>query len=186
MKQVGATATATELKLGINLYQFSGAEVDNPYSKEGSTIPLPEGVEAMTPAERNAVLTRQALHKIAAHPRDYLRKCGIRLEILFSPVPHFTEVSPLQKYAVILSNLLFFHLFLGAAVVRLLGRPRLSRGEVLLLVTLLLWYAFHVLVHASMRNRLPSDVLCAALALSLWTVHRPAHLPGTPVQLPKS
>src|SRR5205807_5599995 len=99
----------------------------------------------------------------------YLFKCGLRAYYLLSPVPNFYRVSALQYAVILVASLCFFHAFLAAALVRLAFRPALTRPQWLLLTTLSVWILFHVLVNASIRNRLPADFYCAALAISLWT-----------------
>jgi hypothetical protein len=167
MNRVGAGPFSTELKLGINLYQFSGTPVADPYSPNAPFAP-PPGVATMTPAERNRVFTAEALNHIVHDPVDYLNKCLSRSAYLFSPVPNFYQVGRLQYLAILGSSLAFYHTFLVAAGVGLVRRRPWSMGVCLMVVAVAIWYAFHILVNASIRNRLPSDVWIAALALATW------------------
>jgi hypothetical protein len=169
MHQVGAGFSSTELKLGINLFQFGGSPVDDPYHVgPNADWQFPVGFEAMTPAERNGVLLRAALKGIAERPKDYLRKCGQRVFYLLSPVPNFTASGRLQYWGMVVGTTLFFYSCWAAILLRLILFGRLTRAEWLMLGALLVWYLFHFGVNASIRNRLPSDTWCAALALSLW------------------
>jgi hypothetical protein len=175
MNEVGAGMTATELKLGVNLYSFSGTATADPYGQPAeSDWQWPPGIESASPRERNNALVRSALREIAAHPERYLARCLKRLTFLLSPVPNFYDVSPLQYWAVMVSSLLFFHAFLAAVAARALWPVRLNVDQWTLLLSLGLWYLLHVLINASIRNRLPSDVWCAALAVSLWVQPGPA------------
>ncbi len=169
MEQAGAGFTSTELKLGINLFQFGGSAVDNPYDQEGtSDLGLPPEIESMSPYNRNKILTRYALQGIVNHPGRYLSRCLARFRFLFSPTPNFYQVSPLQYWVVTVSSLAFYYVPLLAVAARAFRPVRLRREEWVLLLTLGFWYVFHILINASIRNRLPSDVFCAALALSFW------------------
>ena len=174
MDHVGGSQFSTELKLGINLYQYSGTHVDDPYAPDtGSTLPagvetLPAGVEMMTPRERNRVLTHEALKQIVREPDKYLKKCLSRSFYLFSPVPNFYQVGRLQYLAILGSSLAFYHAFFVAAVVGLIRRRPWSAGVWLMVVALGVWYAFHIMINASIRERLPSDIWIAALAIVTW------------------
>jgi hypothetical protein len=178
MNRVGAGWSSTELKLGINLYQFSGTFGVDPYGPEGGRFPLPAGVERMTPRERNSVLTREALKRIGARPKEYLVQCLKRSYYLFSPVPSFYRTSRLQFFTVLISSLAFYHTFLVADVVGLIRRRPWTPEAWVLVAALGVWYAFHLMVNASIRNRLPSDVWVAALAIVTWS--RPAVLHDRP------
>ncbi len=173
MSQVGGSPFSTEVKAGINLYQYSGTTVDDPYAPD-VRFTLPAGVEMMTPQERNRVLTQEALKQIVREPDKYSKKCLIRSFYLFSPVPGFYQVGRLQYLAILGSSLAFFHTFFVAAVVGLIRRRPWSVGVWLMVVALGVWYTFHIMVNASIRNRLPSDIWIAALAIVTWT--RPAAL----------
>jgi hypothetical protein len=169
MDMVGAGFTSTELKLGINVFQFGGSSVKDPYDSSASVDwCYPPGIESMTPKARNAALLRAGLDGIAAHPNEYLRKCGQRVGYLLSPAPTFYSASWLQYWGMFAATLLFFYSCWAAILVRLALFRRLDRAEWLLLVAILVWYVFHFAINASIRNRLPSDPWCAALALSLW------------------
>jgi hypothetical protein len=122
----------------------------------------------MTPAERNAAFLRAAVRGIAERPGDYLRKCGQRAIYLLSPIPTFHSASRLQAWGMAGATLLFLYACWSVVLGRLVVLRQLSRPEWLLLTALLVWYLFHFAVNASVRNRLPSDTWCAALALSLW------------------
>jgi hypothetical protein len=64
-------------------------------------------------------------------------------------------------------------------------RRQLSFDARLLLLTLLIWYAFHIFVHASVRQRVPSDVLAALLALVVWFAPKSQTAAGAePLPLP--
>jgi uncharacterized membrane protein len=39
-----------------------------------------------------------------------------------------------------------------------------------MVVALGIWYAFHIMINASIRERLPSDVWIAALAIVTWAL----------------
>ncbi len=169
MHLVGATGLSTEVKLGINLYQFSGTPNDDPYGPEGGKFPLPEGIETMTPAERNSVFMKEAIRGITARPSAYLHKCLTRIRLLFSPVPNFYETSRTQYLIILGSSLVFYHLPLLLMLIGLIRQFPRDPSIWFLLVAVLIWYLFHVLVNASIRNRLPSDVWVATLAVALWT-----------------
>ena len=162
MNEVGGTPFSTELKLGINLYQFSGTPVADPYDPD-VRFPLPAGVEMMTPRERNRVFIREALKHIIQEPNEYIKKCLSRSLYLFSPVPNFYQVGRLKYLAILGSSLAFYHAFFVVAVVGLIRRRPWSVGVWLMVVALGVWYAFHIMVNASIRNRLPSDIWIAAL-----------------------
>jgi len=170
MHTVGAGFSSTELKLGINLFQFGGSAVQDPYHPpEGTDWGYPPGIETMTPEQRNAAFLRAGLKGIAERPLDYLRKCGQRVGYLLSPVPSFYSVGRLEYWGMFAATILFLYSCWAAILCRLLFvRRRLTRAEWLLLAALAVWYLFHIAINASVRNRLPSDVWCAALALSLW------------------
>jgi len=169
MNHVGGSPFATELKLGINLYQYSGTPVADPYARDGGS-PLPAEVEMMTPRERNRVLTQEALKQIVREPDKYFKKCLSRSFYLFSPVPSFYQVGRLQYLAILGSSLAFYHTFFVAAVVGLIRRRPWSAGVWLMVVALGVWYAFHIMINASIRHRLPSDIWIAALAIVTWAL----------------
>jgi len=173
MNTVGAGFYSTELKLGVNLYQYNGAPVDDAYDMNAKQdLGYPPNLHQLSPRERNALLTKMAIQGILDNPGRYLERCGQRVGLLLSPVPRFYQVSHLQYVAVLLSTVFFFYPFLAAIMVRLVIPRKLAAAEWALLLSVLLWYAFHIAIHASIRLRLPSDVWCAALAVSLW-VPRP-------------
>jgi hypothetical protein len=123
----------------------------------------------MTPQERNSAFMREALKQIGARPGHYLGRCSARSFYLFSPVPNFYRTSWLQYFAFLGASLVFYHAVLVAAVVGLIRRRPRSPAVGLLVAALVVWYGFHIMVNASIRNRLPSDVWVAALAMVIWT-----------------
>lgn len=168
MNQVQGGFTSVELKAGWNLYHYSGSKTDA-YSPEGAgKNDAPDGVELLTPKERNAKFLGLAITEITQNPATYLEVCLRRLGFLLSPVPNFTEASALKRLVIALSNFLFFYLFGGLIVWQAVYKKRITREQYILLSCLILWYVFHVLINASIRLRLPSDVWCAALAISMW------------------
>ena len=173
MNHVGGSPFSTELKLGINLYQYSGTPVADPYAPDARST-LPAGVEMMTPRERNRVLTQEALKQIVREPDKYFKKCLSRSFYLFSPVPSFYQVGRLQYMAFLGSSLAFYHTLFIVAAVGLIRRGPFRADVWLMVVALGFWYAFHIMVNASIRQRLPSDIWIAALAIATWT--RPAAL----------
>jgi len=172
MNRVAGTPFSTELKLGINLYMFSGTDVADPYGPGGGDFPLPAGIERMTPQERNSVFIKEALKHIISRKKEYINRCLSRSFYLFSPVPNFYKTNRLQYFAILAASLAFFHTFLLAAVVGLIRRRPRSSGAWVLVAALGIWFAFHIMINASIRNRLPSDVWVAALAIVTWI--RPA------------
>jgi hypothetical protein len=124
----------------------------------------------MTPRERNRVLTQEALKQIVREPDKYFKKCLSRSFYLFSPVPNFYQVGRLQYLAILGSSLAFYHTFFVAAVVGLIRRRPWSAGVWLMVVALGIWYAFHIMINASIRERLPSDIWIAALAIVTWAL----------------
>jgi len=176
MHSVQAGLGATEVKLGHNLFLYNYPGVDNPYElRAGERIDFPPGLEQMTPAGRDALLTRYAITGIMQHPRKYLRNCLRRAFYFFSPVPNFYASSLATKAGTACSTLV--SLILPWAIIAWLLTKRMSitRGEAVLLISILLWYTFHILMHASIRQRLPSDLWVAMLAVSLWQRFRNSH-----------
>ena len=97
----------------------------------------------------------------------YLHNCLRRVWYLFSPVPNFYSASRSVKLAMVCSTTLFFYLPWAIIGVLIFRGARLTASESLLMTSVLLWYAFHIFMHASIRQRLPSDLWVAALALSM-------------------
>jgi len=85
-------------------------------------------------------------------------------------VPNFYQVRRLQYLAILGSSLAFYHTFFVAAVVGLIRRRPWSAGVWLMVVALGVWYAFHIMINASIRHRLPSDIWIAALAIVTWAL----------------
>jgi hypothetical protein len=166
MAAVGGSPTGTELKLGHNLYTYCGATGGDGYQMDVRPVPYPPRLEEMTPADRDRLLTRLALTAIGEHPGEYLRMCGDRAYYLFSPVPSFVQASPLRIGGVAAASILFFYFPLLAAVVGLIVRRPWGEARRLLVVALVGWYVFHIALHASIRQRIPSDSLVAVLALA--------------------
>jgi hypothetical protein len=67
------------------------------------------------------------------------------------------------------ATVLFVYVPLAAVLVALFKRRLFEDSGRLLLVTLCVWYTFHIAIHASIRQRLPSDILLMTLSLVLWT-----------------
>ncbi len=173
MGRIQAGTRATELKLGINLFVYNNNNVRNPYQPvPGETLGEPPGLEQLTPAERDATLFRLAVRGIVARPDRYLLNCLRRACYLFSPWPNFTATSPLKTMVMCLSTIVYFYVPWGAILFGFWRGSRLDRGQWVVLLSLLLWYAFHILVHASVRQRLPSDLWVSAFALSIWSQGR--------------
>lgn len=182
MERVGAGGLATELKLGHNLYCYNNIYVENPYRpRPGDSYRFPEGLEDLSPSERDGRLLRLALGGIVRRPDLYLRNCLRRVAYLLSPLPQFRDASPAEAAALAAATVAFVWAP-WALVLAVLSRRRgpRTRGEWVVLAAIALWYAAHVLVHASIRQRLPSDPWVAALALALvsWSPRRAASSPG--------
>lgn len=122
----------------------------------------------MEPAERDRYLARIALEGIIANPNAYLKNCLRRVCLLLSPVPNYHAASPSVTAGFAISTIVFVYLPLILVGIALVTRQPFSASQVFLLVVIVLWYISHFLLNASVRNRLPSDTLIAALALSLW------------------
>ncbi len=168
MERVGASPTAVECKMGINLYQYSGAANPDLYGPN-TQFEMPPGIEAMTPGERDRVLTRISLRAIAADPSMYLGKCWNRVFLLFAPTPNFYNVSVAESVIVSGSTAVFFYVPMLAAIIGLVRRRgRWGTSVWFLVATLVVWYGFHIALNASIRNRLPSDAFVFALALWAW------------------
>ncbi len=171
MASVGATPLAVELKFGSNLYTYCGALGDG-YGGGGPAVEYPPGLAELTPAARDRLLRRLALGAIAERPGDYLRACLARAGYLLSPVPNFGPGGGLKTYAMAGSTALFLYAPLLAVLAALAARRPVPPAARVLVVAVALWYGFHVLLHASVRQRLPSDAVVAALALTLWAGRR--------------
>jgi hypothetical protein len=176
MQHVGASAWSVECKMGINLYQYGGAVNPDLYGPD-SRFEMPPGIETMTPGQRNSVLMEHALRGIADRPGEYLRRCWSRVFLLFAAAPNFYEVSLAERAIVIAASLIFFHAPLVAVIAGFLRRRRWEPPALFLVTTLCVWYAFHIAVNASIRNRLPTDAFVFALALWVWARPTLAHAP---------
>lgn len=168
MNSVGGGATSVELKLGSNLYNYSGAMGDG-YNAGGDPVVFPPDIEAMTPAERQGLLMRAAVDGIRRRPGVYFRTCLDRLGYLLSPLPNFAPASPLKTAAFAASTIAFLYVPLVAIVAAIIAGRTSNRAAWVLFATLLLWYGFHTLIHASVRQRLPCDPVAATLAALLWS-----------------
>lgn len=183
MDRVGGQATlATERKMGSNLYVYNYPGVSNPYHiSPGESIQFPDGLEKLTPAQRDALLSKLAVQFIRSHPQLYLQNCARRLYYLLSPVPNFYEAGALRTAAMAAASVIYV---LGPFVFAVIGvfrrRRTLNAAQGMLVLSIVFWYVFHVAVHASVRQRLPSDVTLAVLAASLvWGAQKLHAAPGT-------
>ena len=169
MHSVNAGFSSTELKLGQNLFLYNYPKVNNPYKiRSDEHIEFPPGLEQMTPAKRDALLTRYGVAEIVNYPTKYVRNCLRRAFYLLSPLPNFYTSSFRVAAALVCITLLY--LFMPWAVVislLLKGAARVTTSEAILLTAILIWYLFHILLHGSIRQRLPSDLWVAALAISM-------------------
>lgn len=175
MHRVGAGFTATERKLGVNLMTHNNPSVADSYDPsllQDKDYPPGELLENLPAAERDRYLTRLAVAGIIEHPGQYAWNCWRRVGLLFSPVPNFHEASPLQTAGFIGATILFVYVPLALVSLGMVCRRPLTTPQVFLLIVLALWYVSHFLLNASVRNRLPSDPLLAALALALWLLKR--------------
>jgi hypothetical protein len=170
MERIGAGGRSTELKLGINMFIYNNTLVNNPYRLgPGESHHEPPDLDEMTPASRDSRLLRLGVRSILLRPDLYLRNCLRRAGYLLSPWPNFTTPSPLKTAVLLLTTVIYLYAFWGLFLRTLwLGIP-MTKGRWVVLLALGLWYAFHILLHASVRQRLPSDVWVAALALSAWS-----------------
>jgi len=170
MDRIGAGGHATELKLGTNLFIYNNIHVQNPYRPSpGESYHEPPDLDEMRPASRDSLLLRLGLRSIAHRPDLYLRNCLRRVGYLFSPWPNFTTPSPLKTVVLLLTTGVYLYAFWGLFLIALWRGAKMTRGRWVVLMALGLWYAFHIFLHASVRQRLPSDVWVAALALSAWS-----------------
>lgn len=178
MKSVGAGMTATELKLGHNLYQFSNPYVENPaLPKPDESFNWPVDLEDKTPAQRNAELVRLSLDGIRAQPLHYLRNCARRLYYQLAPWPNFTAMSRVQAVLLTGSALLYMYGSWTLFFISIWRGARPPQGARVLLIAVGLWYVCHSLIAGSVRMRLPSDPWAPALALATWAMYslgRPA------------
>lgn len=168
MHSVHAGFGATEVKLGQNLYLYNYPYVENPYKvRNDEHVDFPSGLEQMTPAQRDSLLMRYGIAEILNHPGKYVLNCLRRFSYLISPLPNFYTSSLIV--AVALSSVTIVYLFLPWTVVGLLlvKGLRITRTEAILALTIAFWYGFHTVMHASIRQRLPSDLWVAALAISM-------------------
>jgi len=182
MHEVGAGMTSTELKLGVNLFIYNNVHVDNPYNvRPDESFQEPAGLDDMTPAARDKLLTRLGIEGIAQQPSKYIRNCARRVGYLLSPLPNFSESGKLKAIALALTTLIYLYGFWAAfGIAEGLGAG-LSRAEWVLLLSVVFWYAFHIAFHASVRQRIPSDPWIAALALAVWS-RRYGVGPAKPIQ----
>jgi hypothetical protein len=168
MHSVGGGWTSVELKTGINLYNYSGASVLDPYRPDSEAIGPPlESTSAMTPVERDRFLLAESRAAILGRPGVYLHLCLKRALFLLSPVPNFYNVRSIGYWAVGLASLVFVHSLLVALPTQLARRRALPRGSAVLILSLIFWYLSHIAVNAGIRLRSPSDVWLAVLAVSL-------------------
>jgi hypothetical protein len=175
MKTVGAGMTATELKLGYNLYQFSNPFVDDPTDPKTTWKDLrwPTDLEDKTPAARNAELVHLSLEGIRRDPSRYLLNCGRRLYFQLAPWPKsYVGASLAQAVGLTLSAILYMYGSWALFVAALRRGARLSSGAWVLLLAVALWYAGHAFIAGGVRMRIPSDPWVPALALAAWASRR--------------
>ncbi len=172
MVAVGATPFATELKTGSALYAYSGV-FGNAYTLGPTDISYPPDIDRMTPGERDRVLRKAALAAITERPGAYWRTNLVRVQYLFSPLPNFHRAGWVKSIGMFGATALFFYVPLALVVAGLLKQRPRDRAAWVLLCSIALWYLFHILVHASVRQRLPSDALVATLAMTLWFARPP-------------
>jgi hypothetical protein len=168
MNHVGASPFATELKLGVSIYARSGMPDVLPRSDEADEA-LRSTLERMTPRERENLLVQEGLNQILLHPAKYIKRCIKRSFRLVAATPSFYEVSRVQYLMILVSSVVFYHAFLIAAAVGLVRCRPWSEGAWLMVVAVGVWYAFHIVINVSIRNRLPSDIWVAALAIATWS-----------------
>jgi len=169
MASVGANPSSVKLKLGINLFTYCGASGGDGYRPEVRPVPYPPNLENLTPSDRDRLLRQLAVAAIIDRPGDYLRTCVDRAGYLLSPTPNFTQAGFVQTIMLASATVLFVYVPLAAVLVALFKRRLFEDSGRLLLVTLCVWYTFHIAIHASIRQRLPSDILLMTLSLVLWT-----------------
>src|SRR5262249_23224396 len=151
--------------MGFNLFLFNPPDGGNPYAHEPNRFPA--GIEKLSPGARDKVLLDLALDGIHKHPRVYLEHCLWRLGYLLSPVAQFPLVTSLQAHGLAAATVFFFCARWLTVFARLAAGARMDRERLALLLAVTLWYLFHALINASIRNRIPSDPWVALLALSL-------------------
>ena len=168
MVSVGGTPWNVELKFGINLFTYCGATGGDGYQPDDSPVPYPPDLELLTPATRDTLLRRRAISAIISQPMAYAQTCLDRVGYLLSPTPNFYKAGLWQTVMLVGSTALFVYLPFAAVLVASLKGRHFNESSRLLLVAIVVWYAFHVAVHASIRQRIPSDILLAALSLLVW------------------
>ncbi len=167
MHSVGAGFTASELKMGQNLYLYNYTEVGNPYNlRPGEGVPFPDGLEDMQPLERDRLLTRLGIQTILKRPARYALNCLRRLYYLISPVPNFSSGGRLSSLAMTCATIVFLYVPWVLLAFALWRRPSLDWKQSTLLLLLVLWFLAHITIHASVRQRLPSDLVGAVLCAS--------------------
>jgi hypothetical protein len=168
MRSVGAPLATTEAKLGQNLFLYNYTGVANPYDlRQDERIEFPPGLEDMTVAQRESVLVQRAIAGILGHPGRYLENCLRRVLYLLSPVPNFYAASVSAKMGMACATVLYVYIPWIVVVVLLTKGARLTRGDAVVMLAVVLWYMFHIFLHASVRQRLPSDLWVTVLAISL-------------------